>query len=152
MAKLINTELVNTSWEHPVMHVSGVQIWWFLPKSVTIYRADKPNRPELQVKMAKKKLEGQGQWPLFSIPAQSITGCMFGANLVIPAQICDELSCGQGKFHGRTDGQTDRCRQRQYHNIHSGWKGWQSRSHKTWQIQFLPAFQHNLILVTIYTV
>ena len=30
---------------------------------------------------------------------------MFGANLVIPAQICDELSCGQGKVYGRTDGQ-----------------------------------------------
>ena len=28
---------------------------------------------------------------------------MFGANLVIPAQIGDELSCGQGKVYGRTD-------------------------------------------------
>ena len=34
--------------------------------------------------------------------------CMFGANLVIPAQICDELLCGQGKVYGQTDGQTDR--------------------------------------------
>ena len=49
-------------------------------------------------------LEGQGQWPLFSIPTESIPWCMFGANLVIPAQICDELSCGQAKF---TDGRTD---------------------------------------------
>ena len=32
-------------------------------------------------------------------------------NLVIPAQICDELSCGQGKVYER---QTDRPRQRQY--------------------------------------
>ena len=32
---------------------------------------------------------------------------MFGANLLIPAQICDELLCGQGKVHGRMDGQTD---------------------------------------------
>ena len=43
---------------------------------------------------------------------------MFGANLVNPAQICDELSCGQGKVYGRTDGwtdgQTERRRQQQY--------------------------------------
>ena len=78
-------------------------------------------------------LEGQGQWHQFSIPAQSIPGCMFGANLMIPAQIIDELSCGQGKVYGQTDrqtvsqpasqpdrqtdrqtdGQTDRRRQRQ---------------------------------------
>ena len=34
----------------------------------------------------------------FSIPAESIPGCMFGANLVILAQIYDELSCKQAKF------------------------------------------------------
>ena len=33
---------------------------------------------------------------------------MFDANLVIPAQICDELSCGQSKVYGQTDRQTDR--------------------------------------------
>ena len=43
-------------------------------------------------------LEGQSQWPPFSIPTKSIPGCMLGANLVILAQICDELSCGQAKF------------------------------------------------------
>ena len=63
-------------------------------------------------------LEGQGQWPPFSIPADSIPRCMSGANLVILDQICDELSCGQGKVYGRTDRQTDRRidrrRQRQY--------------------------------------
>ena len=42
-------------------------------------------------------LEDQGEWPLYSIPAESIPGCMFSANLVIPVQICDELSCGQTK-------------------------------------------------------
>ena len=52
-------------------------------------------------------LEDQGQWRLFSKPTESIPGCMFGANLVIPAQICDELSCGQGKVYGQTVGQTD---------------------------------------------
>ena len=36
------------------------------------------------------------------------------AYLVIIARICDELSCGQGKVHGRTGRRTDRRRQRQY--------------------------------------
>ena len=31
------------------------------------------------------ELEGNGQWPPFFIPAESIPGCMFGANLVISA-------------------------------------------------------------------
>ena len=52
-------------------------------------------------------LEGQGQWPPFSLPAEGIPGCMSGANLVIPAQTCDELSCRQGKVDGRTDRRTD---------------------------------------------
>ena len=43
-------------------------------------------------------LEGQCQWPLFSNPDKGIPRCMFGANLVIPAQICDELLRGQAKF------------------------------------------------------
>ena len=43
-------------------------------------------------------LEDQGLWPLFSLPAESNPGCMFGATLVILAQICDELSCGQAEF------------------------------------------------------
>ena len=32
---------------------------------------------------------------------------MFRANLVIPAVICDELLCGQGKVYRGTDGWTD---------------------------------------------
>ena len=32
---------------------------------------------------------------------------MFGANLVIPAQICDDLSCRRGKVYGWIDGQMD---------------------------------------------
>ena len=55
--------------------------------------------------------EDQGQWSLYSIAAGSIPGCMFGANLVIPAKICDELSCGQTKVYGRTDGRRDGQRQ-----------------------------------------
>ena len=57
--------------------------------------------------LSQKDLEGQGQWPLFSIPSESIPWCKFGANLVMPAQTCDELSCGQGKVYGQTDGRTD---------------------------------------------
>ena len=74
--------------------------------------------PSILSQNGQNDLEGQGQWPPFSIPSESIPGCMFGANLVIPAQTCDELSCGEGKIYGRTDGQTDgrtdRRRQGQY--------------------------------------
>ena len=50
-------------------------------------------------------LEGQGQWPQFSIPAESIPGCIFVANLMILAQICDEWC--HGRTDCRTDGHTD---------------------------------------------
>ena len=62
--------------------------------------------PRILSQNGQNDLEGQGQWPPFSIPAESIPRCMFGANLVIPPQICDELSCGQGKVYGQRDGQT----------------------------------------------
>ena len=58
--------------------------------------------------------EGQGQRPLYSIPAESIPWCMFGANLVFPTQICDESSCRQDKVYGRTDRQAVRRTDRQY--------------------------------------
>ena len=57
--------------------------------------------------LSQNDLEGQCQWPPFSITAESIPRCMFGAHLVILAQICDELSCGQGKVFGQTDRRTD---------------------------------------------
>ena len=66
--------------------------------------------PRILSQNGQNDLEGQGQWPPFSIPAESIPGCMFGRNLVIPAQICDELSCRQAKVYGqtrRTDRRTD---------------------------------------------
>ena len=43
-------------------------------------------------------IEGQGQWPSFSIPVGRIPRCIFGANLVILAQIYYKLSHGQGKI------------------------------------------------------
>ena len=42
--------------------------------------------------------DGQDQWPSFSIPAESIPGCILGANLVILAQIYEKLSHGQAGF------------------------------------------------------
>ena len=66
--------------------------------------------PRIRSQNGQNDLEGQGRWPPFSITAESIPRCIFGANLVILDQISDELSCGQGKVYG----QTDRHRQRQY--------------------------------------
>ena len=71
--------------------------------------------PRILSQNGQNDIEGHGQSPLFSIPAECIPGCMFGANLVIPAQICNELSCGQGKVYGQTGGRTERHRQRQNH-------------------------------------
>ena len=74
--------------------------------------------PRILRQNGQNDLEGHGQWPPIPIPIESIPRCMFGANLVILAQICDELLCGQGKVKGRTDrktdGQMDRRRQWQY--------------------------------------
>ena len=56
--------------------------------------------------------------PLFSVSAEGIQRCMFGANLTIPVQIGGELSCGQSQVYEwtyrKTDGQMDRHRQQQY--------------------------------------
>ena len=46
----------------------------------------------LQSQIGQNDLEGQSQLPPFLIPTEGIPWCMFGANLMIPAQICDELS------------------------------------------------------------
>ena len=74
--------------------------------------------PRILSQNGQTDLENQSQWPLYSIPVESIPRCMVGANLVIPAQICDELSCEQARVYGQTDGRTDRPtgrrRQRQY--------------------------------------
>ena len=54
--------------------------------------------PRILSQNGQKDLEGQGQWPPFSIPVKSIPGCMFGANLVILAQMYDKLLRRQAKF------------------------------------------------------
>ena len=63
--------------------------------------------PRILSQSGQNDLEGHGQWPAFSTRTESIAWYMFGANLVILAQICDELSCGQGKVYGQTDGRVD---------------------------------------------
>ena len=50
----------------------------------------------------------------FPMPEQSIPWCMFGANLVIPAQIIKSVTSYHADNVKFTDGQTDRRRQRQY--------------------------------------
>ena len=77
--------------------------------------------PKILSQNGQNDLEGQSQWPPFSIPGESIPGRMFGANLVIPFQICD-LSCRQGKGYGQTDGQTDRWTDTGNNNTPSAWK------------------------------
>ena len=54
--------------------------------------------PKIPRQNDRNDLKGQGQWPTFPIPVESISGCMFGTNLVILAQICDKLSTGQAEF------------------------------------------------------
>ena len=56
---------------------------------------DKPNFLEFWVEMAEMMLKVKVKKLHFQIPVESISGCMLGANLVILAQIYDELSCGQ---------------------------------------------------------
>ena len=64
--------------------------------------------PRILSQNSQNDLEDQGQRPPFSIPHESIPWCMFGANMVIPAQICDELSCIQGQVYRQTDRRRDR--------------------------------------------
>ena len=54
--------------------------------------------PKILSQNSQNDLEAQGQWPSFSTLDKSILICMFGADLVISFQICDELFCGQVKM------------------------------------------------------
>ena len=89
------TPIFNTSWEIPNMPIwckFGDSSW----NPLQLIMQTKFSRIPSQ--NGQNDLEGQGQWPPFSIPAESTSGGMFGANLVILAQICNELSCGQLNF------------------------------------------------------
>ena len=57
------------------------------------------------VKMAKMTLKVNVNDPIFNTSQEYPK---FGANLAIPAQICDELSCGQGKVYRQIDWLTGR--------------------------------------------
>ena len=78
--------------------------------------------PRILSQNGQNDLEGHGQWPLFSIPAESIPGCIFVANLMILLQICHELSCRQSKVPGGMDRWTDRRTDAGNNNTPSAWK------------------------------
>ena len=113
------TSILNTTREYPRMNVwckfddSTPNLWGVIVRKSR-------NVLEFWVKMAKMTLKVQVNDPYFKYQPRVSPWCMFGAYLAIPDQICDELSCRQGKVYGQTDGQTDRCRQWQYP---SGLKG-----------------------------
>ena len=88
----------------PAESIPGCMFGSNLKSLAQIYDELSCGEAEILSHNGQSDLEGHGQWPLFSIPTESIPWCMFGANLVIPAQICDELSCGQSQVYGRTDG------------------------------------------------
>ena len=56
------------------------------------------DKPRILGQNGQNDLEGQCQLPSFLVPAKSIPRCMFAANLVILAHICDGLLCGQTEF------------------------------------------------------
>ena len=101
-----------------------VKIWWLKIQNniiITSYHLDKTNFQEISVK-----------WQKLSIPAESITSCMFCVNLVIHAQVYDELSRRQKSL--RTGGWTDIRTDRGNNNTTSVWKAkgwtWYSYSHE----------------------
>ena len=65
--------------------------------------------PSILSQNGQNDFKDKGQWPPVSISAESMPGCIFGANLVILTQIYDELLCGQDKFPIilRQNGQND---------------------------------------------
>ena len=89
---------------------------------MTSYGVDKLNYQEFEVKMAKITLKIKVNGLHFSIPTESILWCMFGANLVIPAQISDELLYGQSKVYERTDREMDRQTDAGNDNTPPAWK------------------------------
>ena len=62
------------------------------------YCVDKPSFLEFLVEKAKITLKVEVNDLLFSISNKSIPGCTFVAYLLIPAQICDDLSREQSKL------------------------------------------------------
>ena len=92
--------IFNTSSANLRMHVL-CKLWWFYLTSVGVLSYGQAEFPRILSQNGQNDLEDQGQWLPFSIPPESIPRCTFGANLVISAQICDELSRGQGEIGQR---------------------------------------------------
>ena len=72
------TFIFYTCREYPRMHVGSYLV-------ILAQICGKPNFLEFWVKMGKITWKVQANDLQFSIPAESIPGCMFGANLVILA-------------------------------------------------------------------
>ena len=99
------TSIFNTSWEYPMMHVWGK------------FGDSSPNLWRVIVRTSQISYNSKSKWPKWPWRWGSMTSIFntnrehpmihFGANLVILAQISDELTCRQGKVYGQTDGWTD---------------------------------------------
>ena len=95
------TPVFNTSQENLKMHIGANVV---IPGQIHYKLLCKqPKFPRIFSQNGQNDFESQDHLLPFSIPAESMLGCMFGTNLMIPSQICDELSCGQGKVHGQMD-------------------------------------------------
>ena len=92
------TSVFNTSWEYPRIHVCLAQILMIVAQIYDDFSHKQAKFPRILSLNGQNYLEGQGQWPPFSIPDASIPGCMLGANLVILAQIYDQLRYEQAEF------------------------------------------------------
>ena len=115
------TSILNTNCENPRMHIFGAN-FVILAQIYDELSCGQARYPIIMSQNGQNDLEGQGQWPLFSIPAESIPWCMFNARLVVPAQICDEFSCVKSKVYGQTDGRTERRTDAGNDNTPSAWK------------------------------
>ena len=63
--------------------------------------------PRILIENGQNDIEHKDKWPSSSIRTKNFPGFMFCTHLVIPAQICDESSCRQGKVYGRTVARSD---------------------------------------------
>ena len=88
----------NSHFQYQLKNPTG-HIWCKVGDSSSKLSHGQATFPKILIKNSQIDLEDQGQWPPFSIPTGSIAWCMFVANLVILAQIYDDLSCGQAECH-----------------------------------------------------
>ena len=70
------------------MHISGAHLVILAQIHYKLSNGE-AKFPRILSQNGQNDLEGQGQWPPFSVSAESIPECMHGTNLVIIVQICD---------------------------------------------------------------